>query len=206
MKHSHSAVFFLIFAAIALPLFPALASNKGVDAVLENRPDISLFRDALIKTGVNDELRDDRQYTVFAPSNDAFAQIVPNADACYAAPACKNQLATILLDHIVPTRAYIDALFQAGPALPSLGNDLIHFEQADERHGIYRVEGHSVLRVHDNDVGLAYTIDGVLASDAQIAALQNAENSATPAATSGSMPANAAQMPSGSAVAPRGAP
>jgi uncharacterized surface protein with fasciclin (FAS1) repeats len=199
MTYPRIALSLLALTTAILVGTPTWADNKDIEEAMQNRTDISLFKDALVKTGVVDELKDNRQYTVFVPSNSAFTQVFHNPDACYQVRTCKEAAAAIVRDHIVPMKASVDALYASFVGVPTLGDQQLQVEQVNQRQSIYRVDGHSILRVHEGTVSVLYTIDGVIANDAQIAAVQNGtENPVATNATPviGAPAASAAQIPS----------
>ena len=81
---------FLLLGAGALP---ALATNSNVESVLQSHGDLSLFYQALHNTGVADELKEDGEYTIFAPTNTAFAEIQPHEYPCFYSAQCRDKVA-----------------------------------------------------------------------------------------------------------------
>ena len=75
------------------------ASNTVVDIAASN-PDFSTLVTAVTAAGLVDTLKGDGPFTVFAPTNEAFAKI-PQADL-EAILADKDKLTSILTYHVVP--------------------------------------------------------------------------------------------------------
>jgi uncharacterized surface protein with fasciclin (FAS1) repeats len=52
-------------------------SNDSLSALIANYSDLSIFHDGLVKTGLDNDLKSSRLYTVFAPTNLAFKNLPP---------------------------------------------------------------------------------------------------------------------------------
>jgi len=146
---------------------PAHANNSEVENALASQSNLSTFYQALINTGVAGELHENTEYTVFAPTNAAFAEIRPNVYPCFYSVQCRDGVAAVLRNHIVPRNETISDFAKWGGDIPTIGNRTLYVEEAYKDQ--YTVEGHYVLtrRVGD-DVSL-YSIDGVIASDRDLA-------------------------------------
>jgi len=209
MKQSRIAMSMLGIIASVLCSFSAQASNSNVETALQNRPELSQFREALNKTGVINELKQDERYTLFAPTNAAFAQLVPNDAACYQSQACKAKVAAIVRDHIVPMKKYVDAMYDQGGEIKTIGTTQLHVAKNGQRRDRYTVDGQSVASDSESDSKgvLIYALGGVIASDTELAALHGIEEG--PAVAKGptpeGTPANAAMAPMKPVMAPRGA-
>jgi uncharacterized surface protein with fasciclin (FAS1) repeats len=86
-----------VTASSALPA----ASNDVID-VLSSDPAFSTFASALKVAGLNDTLRGAGPYTIFAPTNDAFAKLPSGTLDTWLQPENRAQLTAVLMYHIVP--------------------------------------------------------------------------------------------------------
>ena len=157
---------------------PANANNTAVESALAGQGDVSMFYRALLNTGVARELNEHTEYTVFAPTNAAFAAIQPREYPCFYAPSCRQQVAAILRNHIVPRNESVERFSKWGGDIPTIGKSTLYVEEPYQ--GQYTVEGHGVLyqtkssedlRKQGEDASL-YQIDGVIASDQDLAAFR----------------------------------
>jgi uncharacterized surface protein with fasciclin (FAS1) repeats len=94
-------VFALLFGAVAVPQ-PAAAASKPptIVEIAAGNPNFTTLVAAVQAAGLVDVLNGKRQFTVFAPTNDAFAKLNLNADNIGSLP--KDQLTAILLYHVAP--------------------------------------------------------------------------------------------------------
>ncbi len=147
-----------------LTAVPAYANNTSVEIAIENQGGrFSTFHQALVGTGVVNELNENTSYTVFAPTNAAFADIRPRAYPCFYSAQCRAQVAAVLRNHIVPRADNLRDLSRWGGPVPTIGNRGIRVEEAYKND--FTVEGHKILtRSEGNDVNL-YSIDGVIADE-----------------------------------------
>ena len=104
---------------------PAYGDNVGVENAIKSRPDLSTFYQALVNTGVNHELQEGRSYTVFAPTNKAFARISQQQYPCFYMTECRAQVAAIVRDHIVPGKIYIDDAMNQQGGVNTIGGNFI---------------------------------------------------------------------------------
>lgn len=73
-----------------------------VDLAVEN-PDLSTLAELVTAAGLIDTLSGEGPFTVFAPTNDAFAKLPAATIADLKKPANKDKLAAILTYHVVPS-------------------------------------------------------------------------------------------------------
>lgn len=71
-----------------------------LDEVLEN-PSLSTLAKIIVKTNIVDILESQGPFTLFAPSNDAFAKLSPGTLEDWLKPSNKEKLTAILKYHIV---------------------------------------------------------------------------------------------------------
>ena len=114
MKHimkSLAVVLILVFAFAAFVPGSASAAPSG-DSIVEialavnaDNGEFSTLIDAVVYTGLVDVLNGNRQFTVFAPTDAAFAALGLNADnieTVFAGAEGKAALTNILLYHVAP--------------------------------------------------------------------------------------------------------
>jgi uncharacterized surface protein with fasciclin (FAS1) repeats len=105
-------VFALLFGAVSLPQ-PAAAESKPptIVEIAAGNPNFTTLVAAVQAAGLVDLLNGNRQFTVFAPTNDAFAKLGLNAGNIGALP--KDQLSAILLYHVAPGERFADSVVNA---------------------------------------------------------------------------------------------
>ncbi len=150
----------------------AYASNSHVESALAGQGELSVFYQALLNTGVANELNENTEYTVFAPTNAAFTEIQPKNYPCFYSMQCRADVAAILRNHIVPRNETISRFAKWGGEIPTIGKNRLDVEEPFKDE--YTVDGHRVLYLDEsnskfsgNEVSL-YKIDGVIASDQEL--------------------------------------
>ena len=158
----------------------AEAANRRVEGALQNSGDLSMFYEALLRSGVANELNENSSYTVFAPTNSAFVQELPRASVCYnySAP-CRGQLAMVMRNHIVPSSESVSYLAKLGGDIPTLGTRRLYVEEAYKDS--YTVEGQRVLNKSDSTYARVYRIDGIIANEQELTLLQAPQIAEVPA-------------------------
>lgn len=91
-------------AAAALLSFSASAYQKGntVVDVAAGNPDFSTLVTAVKAAGLAETLSGDGPFTVFAPTNEAFAKLPPGTVEDLLKPENKDKLVAVLTYHVVP--------------------------------------------------------------------------------------------------------
>ncbi len=161
--------------------------NSYIDDVLADQADLSMFYQSLLATGVAKELNNNTEYTIFAPTNAAFAQIKPRAYPCFYDVQCRPQVAAILRNHIVPRNESINRFSNWGGGIVTLGQRRIDVEEIYK--GQYTVEGYRVLYQNESNDSThikgskisLYRIDGVIASNQEMMPFRTAPFVAMPA-------------------------
>lgn len=93
---------FIALAATTAFAFPAFAANKDiVDTAIEAESFTTLVA-ALEAAGLVDTLKGEGPFTVFAPTDDAFAALPAGTVEELLKPENKDQLVAILTYHVVP--------------------------------------------------------------------------------------------------------
>ena len=163
----------LIATSILLPMDVAFAVNTNLQEALEKHPDLSNFFQAMVTSGVMDELETSKSYTVFAPNNAAFASIQSSKYPCFYSDMCKGQLAAVIRSHILPGEQYVDVLAAPPGIAESIsGRQVTLAKPAD----FYTVEGKRVLGEDKLGGDVLYTIDGLIASDFEMAIFQKKQS------------------------------
>lgn len=114
-KHLFSAAASALIA-LSLPT-AASAQNGNIVAAASASPDFKTLITAVRAAKLTDTLASKGPFTVFAPTNDAFAKLDPATLENLLKPENRDQLAKILTYHVVPGRvnaAYILQQIQAG--------------------------------------------------------------------------------------------
>jgi uncharacterized surface protein with fasciclin (FAS1) repeats len=158
---------------------PVNAMNSNVENALAGQGDLSVFHQALLTTGVANELNESTDYTIFAPTNEAFAAIQVSTYPCFYSVQCRTQVAEVLRNHIVPVNESVNRFSKWGGGIPTIGTHSLNVEEPYA--GQYTAEGHRVLdqskaseklRLEGNSVSL-YRIDGVIASDEEMTSFRS---------------------------------
>lgn len=143
----------------------ASANNTTVENALSSRDDLSMFYQALVNTGVIDELRSGASYTVFAPTNDAFAQFSNAQYPCFYSALCKTQVADILRNHI----AEGEVSFSGPRTRATFSIDRTAINLSEPRKGSYTAAGHDIISKNQLAGAVLYKIDGIIASPQELA-------------------------------------
>ncbi len=143
------------------------AGNVTIENALKNRPNLSVFYEALVNTGVINELREGQAYTILAPTNDAFAQITQEQYPCFYSVQCREEVKGILRNHIVEGERQLNR--RGG--MFSIDHRHISIAEPYKQH--YTVDGNKVLTTNQLAGGIIYQIDGVIANDNEMLSFWN---------------------------------
>lgn len=164
----------VLFLLSALCAASAHAENAAVESALKNQPDLSAFTQALQTTGILAELQPHQRYTVFAPTNAAFAKLTPEEYPCLYAAECKPQIAAVLRNHIFLESLYLnDIARQRGAVMPSLNkNRYVDIGETGVQH--FTIGGNNVVYEASIGInkGMLYKIDGLIAGPVELGTLQ----------------------------------
>ncbi len=150
---------------------PAHAANSNVEAALQNYGDLSMFYQALLNTGVINELNENQRYTIFAPTNAAFAsQIRRETYPCFYAEQCRPQIAAILRNHIVLGRYDLRDLVTYGAGVQTSSGRFVHVDEPYVAE--YSVDGQRILSKGEVGGSVVYRINGVLVSPRDLSQFQ----------------------------------
>ncbi len=164
MKHSFARSALLSGVFSAFMITSAHADNSTIENALRNRPDLSIFYQNLIDSGVMAELKEGQSYTVFAPTNDAFAKIKPEQYPCFYSGDCKAQIADVLRNHIVSGEKQLEDLGgHPGEGIMSMFSiNHQHLTAGEPYKDHYSINGSNILSESQLAGGILYRIDDVL--------------------------------------------
>ncbi len=95
-----------LVAALAATALPAAANNGGylppnAVEIAKSTPELSTLVQAVVKAGLADTLSKDGDFTIFAPTNDAFAKLLTKLGAKSLDDIPVDTLKAVLLDHVI---------------------------------------------------------------------------------------------------------
>ncbi|MCG8601189.1 MAG: fasciclin domain-containing protein [Verrucomicrobiales bacterium] len=96
----------LLIAAVAttVSLSSRAADNKDIVDIAAGNDDFSTLVAAVKAAGLVDTLKGDGPFTVFAPTNEAFAKLPEGTVESLLKPENKDKLVSILTYHVVPAK------------------------------------------------------------------------------------------------------
>jgi uncharacterized surface protein with fasciclin (FAS1) repeats len=156
----------IIFAALASVMStaavtspPADLGQGGIMEVMKSRESFTRLLEAMEVTGLADALENQAPFTVFAPSDAAFASLPAHLRDTLFDPANKDQLRKILKHHIVEGRYHSHVAVQAGKARTLKGTELPMMAKGSK----IMVSGARVLSPNiDARNGVIHVIDRVI--------------------------------------------
>lgn len=172
--------------AVGAAAADAYARNPIVEDSLKSREDISVFYQALVDTGVIEELKEGEDYTIFAPTNDAFKKISRDKYPCFYSSECKKEVTQILRNHIVPGAIFVETT--RPHSLYSINNER-PIQLASPHRNNYSIDGNDIIYTMSFRSGILYKIDGVIADRTELSALTRVSTQETAAAPAGGKPA-----------------
>ena len=145
-------------SALATACAPMDDGDDIVDIAASN-DDFSTLVAAVQAAGLVDTLKSDGPFTVFAPTNAAFAKLPAGTVESLLEPENKDQLVSILTYHVVPGAVTSDQLAGQRLSVATVQGDSVHI---DARNGV-KVENATVVAA---DIiatnGVIHVIDTVL--------------------------------------------
>ena len=156
--------FVLALAALhydGTPTGAKAASNQNLVELAQSTPELSTLVDAVVHAGLATTLADGGQFTVFAPTNAAFASLLGDLGLTDVTQVAPNVLADILLDHVTDDRntaARLAFLDRGDRTLDSLGGLILDFDR-----GPAEVNDVSIIAANVRaSNGIVHVIDEVL--------------------------------------------
>lgn len=136
-----------------------LPSEKNIVATAANAKAFGTLLKAATAAGLAETLANDGPFTVFAPTDEAFAKLPAGTLEDLLKPENKDKLATILLYHVVAGRVYSNQAGKAGQAA-TLAKQELRIKAAD---GKVMVNDAQVVNADlDASNGVIHVIDTVL--------------------------------------------
>lgn len=171
----------LTFASLAastsLFALTAEARNEYIENAIKSRPELSSFYEGLVNTGVINELNSGVPYTIFAPTDEALAELSSEKYPCLYSEQCREEAANILRNHIVPQEVNFNSPGEKG--VFSIDKNLIRLGQP--RKGNYTADGFNIVGQHQLAGGVIYEIDGVIADARELSAVSQLKYISAPA-------------------------
>lgn len=158
-----------LLAGTVLGAAQAHAGNAAVENALRSRPELSSFYEALVNTGVLNELSPAQSYTIFAPTNDALDRISEAQYPCFYSAQCAPEVADIMRNHIVPGQVYVSDIINRQGVVFSIDRHSIAI--AEPYQNQYTADGQPILSQTQTAGGILYRLDGMIASPQEMAAL-----------------------------------
>jgi uncharacterized surface protein with fasciclin (FAS1) repeats len=153
--------FSLVIVAVLLAL-PAMGADKGAKDIVDTAVAAGQFNTlakALQAAGLVDTLKGKGPFTVFAPTDDAFAKLPPGTLDDLLKPENKEKLQAILLYHVVPGKVTAAQVKKMKSAKTVNGQEVT----VSARGGAVKVNDATVIKA---DVmasnGVIHVIDSVL--------------------------------------------
>lgn len=156
-----------VAALLAFAATPALADNPRIESALKSRPELASFYEALRVTGVIHEIGSGR-YTIFAPTNEAFAAITKEKYPCFYSEQCKEQIADVVRNHIVKGEEHVNDVVKQKGVLFSIDKRQIPIGEPNPNK--FTADGHNIIRTNGLLNNMLYTIDGVIANQQELSA------------------------------------
>ncbi len=119
------------------------------------------FNEALKAAGLGGKLSSDRDFTIFAPTNDAFAKLPKDKLANLLKPVNHEQLRKLLMLHIVPGTLNADDLKKAETIKTEAGQEIKVTVSPDKKE-IKLAQAKVILPKEEARNGCIYPLDAVL--------------------------------------------
>lgn len=137
----------------------APAAQKTIVGVAAANEDFSTLVTALQAAGLDEVLQGEGPFTVFAPTNAAFAALPPGTVESLLEPGNREQLVAILTYHVVPGSVYAADVVKLDTATTVQGSDL----QIDAGMGSVKVDDATVIATDiEASNGVIHVIDAVI--------------------------------------------
>ena len=158
MSMTRTVVFPLVVSLfVFLAALPAMVSAQTIVDIAVDNDDFSTLVDLVVTAELAETLAGDGEFTVFAPTNDAFANLVPFVtEALERNPAL---LTDILLYHVVPGTLMAEDVL-ASEELETAQGEMLQVNILDEQP---RVDTANIVQVDiEASNGVIHVIDEVL--------------------------------------------
>lgn len=153
-----------VMVALLLVLGVFSIQAQGILEQAEANSDLSTFVSACKAADLGALISDGSEYTVFAPSNEAFASLPQGTLESLLMPENKDQLVTILSYHIIPGKVMSDEVNE-GKA-PTVQGEEIDLTTSDES---VKINGANVTTADiEASNGVIHVIDQVIMPPSQL--------------------------------------
>ena len=133
--------------------------SPDIVEIAAGNEDFSTLVAALKAAGLVDTLAGEGPFTVFAPTNAAFAALPDGTVASLLEPANKAQLTAVLTYHVVPGAVYAGDVVELSSATTVQGGDL----SITSENGRVMIDGAEVVKTDiEAENGVIHVIDEVL--------------------------------------------
>ena len=136
-----------------------LPEERNIVQVAAKAGTFNTLLTAATKAGLAEALQSEGPFTVFAPTDEAFAKLPAGTLESLLRPENKQQLATIIKRHVVPGRIHSPAAMKAGDA-GTLDGSRIRFIQKQD--ALYVEKTRIVATDIDASNGVIHVIDAVI--------------------------------------------
>ena len=136
-----------------------LPEQQNIVQVASGAKTFNTLLTAATKAGLAAVLQSDGPFTVFAPTDEAFANLPAGTLESLLKPENKQRLATIIKYHVVPGRVYSPAAMKADDAA-TLTDQKVRFTRKD--NALYIDQARIVATDIDASNGVIHVIDAVI--------------------------------------------
>src|SRR6056297_2369716 len=151
-------------AALTTACAPMMDDGNDIVDIAASNPDFSTLVTAVQAAGLVDTLKSDGPFTVFAPTNAAFAALPEGTLDMLLLPENKDKLTQILTYHVVPGAVTSDQLEGQRVTVATVEGSTVHIDGRGGKYGTgVRVNGANVTTadiIASN--GVIHVIDKVL--------------------------------------------
>lgn len=161
-----------IFYVVNQLLYPL--PQRDIISAVRSRPDLTQFFALLELSGLAGTLQGTKPYTIFAPTDDAFAQLAPSV--LQELTQNRTALQEVLLNHLTEG-AHYGREFAAGGTFPSARGGKLKFQVVSYGYKVNDVNIKTPEIV--TGTGIIHLVDQVLLDDSDLELLNRLENSAT---------------------------
>lgn len=127
------ATAFAAVAALVTACAPAMDDGDDIVDIAASNPDFSTLVAAVRAAGLVETLKSDGPFTVFAPTNAAFAALPAGTVESLLEPENKDKLVSILTYHVVPGSVTSDQLAGQRLNVTTVQGETVH---VDGRNGV----------------------------------------------------------------------
>ncbi len=142
-----------------------MKQNYDVIETAKRSGEFAVFTGALAEAGLEEALKDMGPYTIFAPTDQAFAKIPKNKLDDLLKPENRARLQTLLRNHIVPGKLTANELKTLSEAKSVKGEEL----KIESRDGLWINQARVVTLDLEASNGVLHGIDSVLIPQSQVA-------------------------------------